>query len=389
MGVGSDDSRSRLLEGVRSRRQEIGRAVFDRVHAIGPGGAADLEYRDGLRQATEAAIDHTIEALEGRSQLDLSVPVSLLSQARLAARRRVPLEVILRRYLAGNAVLGDFVMEEAERQDVSAGILRWILRSQAVTADRAVAVIGATYLQEADSTRPRSSDDRRAELVRRFLAGELIDPASLEYAFDRWHLALAVRGQDRVDAADAVTATLDVRRLIVPADDDSLWVWLGTREKLEPRCIEEAVAADLPTDIRVGIGEPAVGRAGWRLSHEQAQAALTVAIRSSGTAARYADVALLASAMQDDLIATSLHQIYLVPLDEDHERGGVLRETLCAYLATRGNVTSAAAILSVDRRTVANRLRVAENRIGTSLDVCVSELKIALQLDRLDRRNPA
>jgi hypothetical protein len=387
--VAADDSRSGLLAGVRDRRDEIGKAVFGRIQAIGSGGSVDPEYRDGLRMATEASIDYTIEALEGRSGPDSSTPGPLVSQARLAARRRVPLDVVLRRYLAGNAVLGDYVMEEAERQDVPAGILRWVLRSQAATTDQAVAVVGAAYLSEAALVRPRSGHERRTEIVGRLLDGELIDPATLDYSFDRWHLALVFRGPGKAEAVDAVISGLDARCLAVPAGEEDLWVWMGTREKLESRRIEATAKVGLSADVRIGIGEPAKGRAGWRLTHEQARAALSVAVRRPGLAAWYADVALLASAMQDELFTTSLRQLYLAPLEEDQGRGAVLRETLCACLAAHGNVTSAAAALAIDRRTVANRLRAAEECIGSSLDRCSSELEIALQLDRLDPRGPA
>jgi PucR C-terminal helix-turn-helix domain/GGDEF-like domain len=381
----ADDSRRRLFAGVRSRRQEIGRAVLDRIHAIGPGGSDDPEYRDGLRLATEAAIDHTIESLEGRHDPDLSVPAPLLSQARLAARRRVPLEVVLRRYLAGSAVLGDFVMAEAERQAVSAGALRWVLRSQAATTDLAVATISTTYLAAVTSARPRSMGQQQAERVRRLLAGELIDVSGIEYDFERWHVALLLRGPGKDVVIDAITSSLDVRRLIVAADDDALWIWLGSKERPGPQVLKAAMPADLSGSLRVGLGEPAQGRAGWRLTHEQARAALSVAVRTSETGVRYADVVLLVAAIHDELTTTSLRQLYLAPLEEDRDRGGVLRETLRAYVSTRGNVTSAAAALAVDRRTVANRLRVAEERIGRTLDQGVGDLDIALQLDRLDR----
>jgi hypothetical protein len=385
MKIAPDDSRSRLLAGIRSRRQEIEKAVLGRVHAIGPGGSGDPEYLDGLRLATEAAIDHTIQALEDRLGPDLPVPSPLLSQARLAARRRVPLDVILRRYLAGSAVLGDFLMEEAERQTVSAGTARRVLRLQATTTDQAVAVIGATYLTEATAIRPRSNDERRAELVGRLLDGELIDPAPLNYAFDRWHLAIVIRGLAEARDIDDVIAVFDVSRLAIAPAKDSLWLWLGARDRLDPRRIEDAVKSRLPGDDCIAIGEPAEGQTGWRLTHEQAQAALTVAIRRSGATVRYADVALLATAVQDDLLATSLHRLYMDPLAEERDGGALLRNTLRAYFAAEQNISSAGAVLGVDRRTVSSRLRAIEARIDSSLDKCAGDLQVALKLEELSQ----
>jgi len=370
------------------RRPEISQAVFARVLSIGEvDGRRDAEYLDGLRRATDAAIDLTLDSIDRPDDLPLRVPLPLIGQARLAARRQLQLETMLRRYLAGHAVLIDFVAQEAARQDVSPALMGPILRSLAARTDLTVATISAAYVDEQAGERPSSPDRRRAEAVRRLLGGELIETGGIDYDFARWHLALVFRGPDSREAVGTLTSPIDARRLIVSGEEGSFWVWLGSRGRLEPAAIEERIRGGLPSRVRIGIGEPAEGRAGWRLAHEQAKAALAVAVRRPEISARYADVALLASAMQDDLTATSLRQLYLAPLDES-DRGGVLRETVRAYLATRGNVTSAAAALDVDRRTVTNRLRLVEERLGSSLNERMSELTIALQLDRLDPPSP-
>ena len=50
------------------------------------------------------------------------------------------------------------------------------------------------------------------------------------------------------------------------------------------------------------VGEPGEGLVGWRLSHRQAKAALPIAERRGQAILRYADVALLASILRDDLV---------------------------------------------------------------------------------------
>ena len=98
---------------------------------------------------------------------------------------------------------------------------------------------------------------------------------------------------------------------------------------------------------------------------------------------RYADVALLASALKDAALARALVEIYIAPL-EDARGGSVLCETLRAYLAAECHVSSAAAALGVVRRTIDSRLRTIEQRLGRSLHPCPAELKVALELDELD-----
>ncbi len=356
--------------------------VIARVHAIAaPGRDADPEYLEGLRLAIEAAIDDTIEALEDGGAG--SVPEPILSQARLAARRQVPLETILRRYLAGHAILGDFVVEEAERQTVPPDTLRRVLRSQAARTDQVLAAIGTCHVEEVSAARPVSTDRRRADQVRRLLDGELVDPSKLAYDLDGWHVGLVVRGPGRDDAVEAITRRPDSRRLIVAADEEIIWVWMGFRGRPERQQFQPVAAPDVPDGLRIGVGEPAESRAGWRLTHEQARAALSVAIRRPETLLRYNEVALLAAAIQDELLATSLFQLYIAPLERDGENGRELQTTLRAYFEADQSVTSTAAALGISRNTVANRLKVIEERVGYLHSIRAAHLLVALGLGEM------
>ena len=60
------------------------------------------------------------------------------------------------------------------------------------------------------------------------------------------------------------------------------------------------------------------------------------------------------------------------------------KATLRAYFEAARNMSSAAAILGVSRRTVATRLAAVEERLGGPLDAIGAELEIALRLDQLD-----
>jgi DNA-binding PucR family transcriptional regulator len=98
---------------------------------------------------------------------------------------------------------------------------------------------------------------------------------------------------------------------------------------------------------------------------------------------RYREVALLAAALRDDVLSSSLNEIYLAPLAQERDGGATLRQTLRAYFAAERNVSSAAARLEVSRKTVRSRLRAIEQRVGRSLDACAAEMEIALRLQRL------
>jgi DNA-binding PucR family transcriptional regulator len=131
----------------------------------------------------------------------------------------------------------------------------------------------------------------------------------------------------------------------------------------------------------VTVGEPAAGLSGWRFSHRQAKAALPVAERLGRSALRYSEVAVVATVLRDDLLVSSLRRLYLEPLAASRDDGRVAKETLRAYFAVERNVSSTAAALGVDRRTVTNRLRAAEDLFGRCLKDIAIELELALQLD--------
>ena len=81
----------------------------------------------------------------------------------------------------------------------------------------------------------------------------------------------------------------------------------------------------------------------------------------------YAEVAVLASILADDLLLASLHQIYLAPLATLRDGGEVLRKSLRAYFRADRNVTAAAAALGVTRQALAKRLAQVEERVARRL----------------------
>jgi PucR C-terminal helix-turn-helix domain/GGDEF-like domain len=373
-----------LFAAIAARRAEIGDAVLARVQAIGGRRqAADPEYLEGLRLAVDVAIDHTIEASRRGGEWPLAIPDEVLGQARLAARRRVPLETVLRRYLAGHSVLADYMAEEAARLQMSPSELRYVLRSSAAETDRMLAEICSAYDSALNTPRFPSGEQRRAQWVRRLLAGELLDLSGLEYDLDRFHVGIVIRGSGAEQAVADLVGTLGATRLWIVGDDELFWAWIGRHERPDVDRIRASLVASTGPDLRVGIGEASPAGSGWRLTHQQARAALSVADRSETQVARYADVALLASAMKDELLTTSLQALYLDPLEEDRADGKVLQDTLHAYLDADRSTTSAAAALGVTRNTVTNRIRAVEARIGHLRPTLIGDIALALRLAEL------
>lgn len=228
-----------------------------------------------------------------------------------------------------------------------------------------------------------SAEQRRAERVVRLLDGEPIDISELPYDFDGWHLALVATGPSASQALRDFGASLSGRLLLVRADSQTEWCWLGSKVPLDRAEIDTHLSSAKHAELALGVGEPGRGLAGWRFTHRQAKAALLVAQRGHEQCVRHGDVALLAASLQDDVLAGTLRQKYLWPLRQNRDGGEVARLTASAYLEAGGNVSSAAAALGVSRQTVKARLLRIEERIGCSIEACTGELRTALSLHQL------
>jgi DNA-binding PucR family transcriptional regulator len=180
----------------------------------------------------------------------------------------------------------------------------------------------------------------------------------------------------------AAAKALDRRLLAVQREEEPIVAaWLGGRRPLAAGEAAATLAALAPERVFVAVGEPAEGLGGWRFSHHQAKAALAIAERRRQPVLRYAEVAVLASIARDDLLATSLRRLYLEPLERTRDGGKVARQTLRAYFEAERNISSTAAALGVDRRTVRNRLRSIEDLLGRPLTGSLADLEVALRLD--------
>ncbi len=330
-----------------------------------------------------AAIDYGLKSIQSSDRNRPQVPAALLVQARVAARNAVGLDTVLRRYFAGYALLGDFIIEEAEVNGVLAGAqLKRLLRAQASIFDRLLAEVSEEHARETEA-RHRPADERRAELVRRLLAGEHLDASELAYDLEATHVGLVAEGFGAAEAIREIAAGLDRRLLLVRQGEDTVWAWFGGWHAVDREELPDLISRAWPQGVSLALGEPGEGIGGWRLTHRQACAGLPIAQHVSEPFVRYADVALLASILKDELLATSLREIYLAPLEAERDGGKAARETLRSYLTTGRNITSAAAALGVNRNTVANRLRSIEEAIGRPLDAWAAELEAVLKLEEL------
>jgi hypothetical protein len=382
MGSSTTGPRAELASRLRARRSEIEEAILARIHAIAdPSEAKDPAYVEGLKGALADAVDYGLAGIEYGDERQLPVPVALLAQARLAGRNSVSIEIVLRRYCAGYVLLADYLLGEAEDGDLLGDeSLKSLMRTMAGLFDQLLRAVSEEHRREAGN-RSRMNE-RCVRRVERLLDGEPLDTMGLEYDFEHFHVAAVAMGGDDSEAIAALARDLDTSLLLVQPAEGITWFWLGSRRRIDPAEAKRK-AEPLWTRGSLAIGECAGGLAGWRLSHSQAKAALRVAGRVPEPVVRYAGVALLATALQDEVLATSLRQIYLAPLERQRGGGAAARTTLRAYFAAERQISSAAAALGLDRNTVSRRLRQVERLIGSPLARCAAELETALRLEKL------
>jgi hypothetical protein len=376
-----------LVKRLLARRGELEREMFARARDVVGPPEADLEYGMGFRAAVGSILEYGFAAIgQGEAWADM-VPLAALDQARLAARSGVPLATVMRRYVAGAAVLTRFVLEEVGQLDAPSerqlAVSLQALASQFSLLDRLLAQVTQAYEQASDSA-GSSAAHRRARLVARVLSGEPVDASALGYDLAGAHLGVIVDGPSSGLLIRRLAQAIGRPALVIDQDDETAWGWLGgrrvaTRSEL-PRALKRVSA---PDGAILALGEPATGAAGFRDTHRQAQEAVFVARRAGRPPlVRYAEVAVVAHALKDDDFARSLLAIYLTPLDRASD-SAALRQTLRAYLTAAGNATAAAAALSVSERTVRRRLSLIEEQVGRPLYSCRSEIELALRLEEL------
>lgn len=380
-----EDVRDGLVKRLRGRQPEIAAAILVHVRALyGSTGSEDTEYQAGLSAAVAAVVDYALTGIEQGEEWSGPIPSAAITQARRAARNGVNLDTLVLRYIAGHRLLGEFVMDEADRSGYSSHshALRQLRRTQESLLERLTAAVAGEHLQEVERM-GRSTEQCRRELVQKLLDGEPIDTAQLDYHFDVWHLGMIATGTGAEKAVRGLADGLGHQLLPVSCGEGTVWAWLGGRRKLAITDIERVLAANGVAGVSLAIGEPRRRIDGWRQTHREAQAALAVALRMPPGLTRCADVPLEAALLQNPVLARLLIETHLSPLDSLRIGGPTARETLRAYIACNHNISSAAHKLKVTRHTVENRLHQIEQLFDRPLRTCLVSLELALRLEDL------
>ena len=386
------------------RAREISDAVVGYVSEQMPELLDSSEALEANRASTEASICDFAELL--RSGADPADAVKLgsatLDYALDGAQHGVPLTSLTRSYRLAHAATSRHFTAILSRHVADADELN--LATELCSAwmfayvDAALCLVENVYTTERERWL-RSAAASQAETIGTILSGQPIDidvaSRRLRHDLRRVHIAAVAwrdtheEGRDTLallEAAirDIAAAIGNQRPLVEPLGTLSVAAWISTNSEVPSRVLDELRfrTATAP-GVRVAIGEPARGIAGFRASHVEAleaQRIARLASRPQGSITRYSDVSLRALATANLDQARDFVERELAGLAAGDDTTRRLAATVRTYLDENGGRARTAKRLHIHENTVAYRLRQAEELLGRPLDERTLELRVALTL---------
>jgi len=318
----------------------------------------------------------------------LAPPAAIMYARALARQGDVPLSALIRAYRIGHAHFLEYAIRSATAltADRSPAIIE-LVKGTARWIDRVSDQVSVAYEEERDRW-VSSRSGLRQQWVSQLLAGAAVDieraEDMLQYRFDRMHVAAVVWPEPAVSNGQVVTLFDQVIALLanelgaighpltVPTDEREARVWFSVpaTAALDAAPLRTALEKS-GLRVRLAVGDPEQGLAGFRRSLLQAQRVKAVALAGTQRAERvilYGEVAPLAL-MAGDLDGMRRFVVRVLGgLATDCDRDEWLRETLREFLARNRSYSATAEALFLHRNTIQYRVAQAMDRCGHSLD---------------------
>ncbi|GAA4088945.1 PucR family transcriptional regulator [Nonomuraea soli] len=370
--------------------------VIRQVPAYG-GGRTQFET---LRRSVEATVLAALGGLlrDARPTPE-QVPMEAVEGNAELVRRGVPLDLVLRGVRIGHACLHQRLMDaiDAEPEPVRLPESHRVSELLFSYADAHASRMAEEYIAERDRWQA-STEAARRRIVDDILGGRRIDQGSatrtLGYDITRHHLAFIVAADELDTPAEVLRRfASEVGRavggqgvLTVQAGPSDVWAWTATTAEAPAVPSAEARQAqartvEVPAGLRLALGPPAAGVAGFRRSHlgaREAQGFLGGDVRLR----RHADIRVRSLLAADAERSRWFVEETLGALLEDGGRTAELRETLRTYLAAGRSPQRAAELLHVSRNTVTYRIKRAEELLGRPLSGDLLDVRLALEITR-------
>lgn len=381
---------------------EISRAVVPYISERMPDIVGSAEAWEVRRASNEATIRGFAKVLQsGADPADTATLGSAtLALVRDGAKRGVPESVLLRSYRLAHAGVARHLYailanHAADGKELSLAIelcSAWLF----AYVDAGVCLAEDLYTSERERWL-RSAAASVVETINTILSEQPIDinvaSRRLRHEMRRVHVAAIAwidtheEGRDTLALLEAAICDIaaligNQRPLIQPLGILSIGAWISTSAAVPSRVLDELrfQSATAP-GVRVAIGGPAPGIAGFRTSHIEALEAQRIARLAGhreGSLTRYDDIALCALATANIEHSRRFVERELGRLASRDDTTRRLAATVRTYLDENGSRGRTAKRLHVHENTVAYRLRQAEELLGRSVEKRTLELRVAL-----------
>jgi hypothetical protein len=349
-------------------------------------GALSPPLHAALRRALSAIVRDVLARLRAQSELPRELPPDLLELGRLCAGSRCELTEVADVWLVGQEVFWDGFQMVAERTLQDSALCWDVVKAARVRLRGTAARLSGLFRAACEFEDARGAaihEDRLLRAVSQALEGHWVEPGDLGYDLAAHHVAVVA---DASPPIVALARHTDRPLLLVRAADGVSWGWLGGRTSVSDSDLDALLAWQRSRSGHVAFGEPALGIAGFAVSHHQALEARTIAAATGQGAVRFAELRLLIALLRDADLAQEFIARELGEVDDSSERMHELRETLRAYLEHGQSVSATAAVRRRDRKTIERQLRSAEAMIHHRVSDRCDELLVALRLADILRR---
>lgn len=380
-------------------------ALTDQLHqgflAQIPELKSDPVLEDLLRSSVDANLETVAHLLQHDLDVeDATVPVAAREYARRLAQRGIISTALIRAYRLGQQWISDWafqvIHDQEQDPEVAYGAIHEMINVTFRYIDRITEQVIAAYETERKKWLAHQNTVR-TQLLEQVLAGEPIDAVTAETTLGhrmRQHHVGAVLWA--VDAG--IDALGDLERLagviaqeigavgtpfVAPRDRSTAWAWFPMGTATDVPELAAAVVENAGSPIRVALGAPAAGVAGFRATHDQAMAASYVA-RLAGERGQpvtsYSANGLRAATLLAGDLGGSRRLVadVLGDLASGDDAATRLRDTLLVFLDSGGSYLVTAEQLHLHKNTVRYRVEKAVDLRGRGLDDAPLELHLAL-----------
>lgn len=327
---------------------------------------------------------HEIGAIRDGWIVPAEPPPEVIETAQRTALLDAPVTIPLQAYRAGHRALWGAWRAEIEALHLTDTQRQALLDRGAEFffdyADRCSGFVVEHYTSHRDEL-VRDREHRHFLAVRRLLDSETDTLQEHAHDLTRHHTAVIVIADQPAGALTPLARHFHAAPLTVSLDDGTRWAWFSTIKP--PNRIEADTLAQLDPEATFGMGEPGEGVEGFRRTHRQARQALEIALHARLPYAHYREVALEALSSTDPARVRDFLDHELAPLERGTPTRAPLRETMHAYFQSGQNAAQTARKLGVHERTIAYRLNLIEERLGTPINSRRAELEVALRLQQL------